>query len=532
MPGNSRPDAPLDGAVLQWLDEQSSQGLFTTDRGLVVQTWNRWMAAATGLPTSRVIGKPLFEVVPSLVERGLDIHYKDALDGQVKVLSQILHRYLVPSSRSGGDHMPQTARIAPLSFDGVTIGTITVIEDVSDRLITEAQLRGQIISVEKARAQAEDASRAKDDFLATLSHEIRTPLSAVLGWVHLLKAREPDMATVKRAVEVIERNARSQLTLISDMLDMARISSGKLRIEMTAVDMAAIAQSAIDAIRPAADAKNVRVVADLPSGVSIVKGDADRLLQIAWNILSNAVKFTGDGGLVIVSLRTDAAGTRLSVADTGLGIDEKFIGQVFDRFKQADTSAARGYGGLGLGLALVKDLVVMHGGRVEAESPGKDLGSTFTVHLPNRPATDLAVPAHPRPVIVDAILKGVHVLVVEDDSDAREIAERTIVDAGGSVTLVSTATEALIALTSSPQRPDALVSDIGLPGTDGYSLLTAVRELPRERGGNIPAVAVTAYASAEDTRRAMDCGFIAHITKPYVPNVLVNAVRDALGGRL
>ena len=532
MDADQSQHAPFDGAMLQWLEEQASQGLFTTDSDLVIRTWNRWLAAATGLPASRVIGQRLLEAVPSLLDRGLDAHYGDALGGQVKVLSHTLHRYLVPCPRATGDYMSQTARIAPLRFNGGIVGTITVIEDVGERLVTETRLRAQIAASEHARAQAEEASRAKDDFLATLSHEIRTPLSAVLGWIHLLKAREPDAATVRRAIEVIERNAKSQLTLISDMLDMARISSGKLRIEMTAVDMAAVASSAIDAVRPAADAKSVRLVADLPPGVSIVSGDADRLLQITWNILSNAVKFTGEGGMVVVSLRSDNTGSHLSVADTGQGIEPKFLSQVFDRFKQADTSAGRLYGGLGLGLALVKDLVAMHGGWVQAESPGPGNGSTFTVHLPVRPAGAEATAARPRPAMAESTLKGIHVLVVEDDSDAREIAERSITDAGGSVTAVSSATEALLALTSSTQRPDALVSDIGLPGTDGYSLLTAVRGLPKERGGAIPAVAVTAYASAEDAKRALNCGFIVHITKPYVPNTLVTALRDALDGRI
>lgn len=532
MSGVRPTSASFADAMLQWLDEQSSHGTFTTDRDLVIRSWNRWLATATGIPAASAVGMPLVEIVPSLVERGLDSHYADALEGQVKVLSQTLHRYLVPCPRAGTEYMSQTARISPLVLDGEIVGTITAIEDVSERLVTESRLRAQIAEAEKARAQAEEASRAKDDFLATLSHEIRTPLSAVLGWVHLLKAREPDAVTVKRAVEVIERNAKSQLTLISDMLDMARLSSGKLRIEMTAVDMASIASSAMDAVRPAADAKSVRLVADLPTGISIVSGDPDRLLQITWNIVSNAVKFTGEGGMVVVSLRSDAAGAHLSVADTGAGIEAKFLSQVFDRFKQADTSAKRHYGGLGLGLALVKDLVAMHGGRVEAESPGPGLGSTFTVHLPNRPAASATPVARPHQAVAETTLKGIHVLVVEDDSDAREIAERSITDAGGSVTLVSTATAALAALASSSARHDALVSDIGLPGTDGYSLLTAVRELPGERGGNIPAVAVTAYASAADAQRALDCGFIAHITKPYVPQTLVTALRDALQGRL
>ena len=516
-------------SVLRWFEDHAAQGLFTTDLNLHVRTWNRWLTSATGIDAKDAIGRPVREVAPSLVERGLDAHYDEALAGRVKVLSHTLHRYLLPCERPDGTLMPQTARIAPLIDRDTILGTITIIEDVSDRVAAEKILRAQIGAAEDARVQAEAASRAKDEFLATLSHEIRTPLSAVIGWIHLLKAREPDPATIKRAVDVIERNAKSQLTLISDMLDMARISSGKMRLELTDVNMTGVVNAAVDAVRPAAEAKHIKLVADLPPGVAPVSGDADRLLQVVWNILSNAVKFTGEGGMVVVSLRSDRNGTHITVADTGRGIEPKFLSQVFDRFKQADTSAARTTGGLGLGLALVKDLVSMHGGRVEAESPGPGLGSTFSVHLPGRIDTGTAATAKQAPPPTASTLSGVRVLIVEDDPDAREIAERTIADAGGSAVSVSNADDALAALVAGGPKPHALVSDIGLPGTDGYSLLEAVRGLPQT--STIPAIAVTAYASAADAQLALKRGFAAHVTKPYVPATLVAAVRDALDHR-
>lgn len=514
--------------ILHWLGENASQGIFTTDSALTIQFWNRWLTNATGLASEEVIGRPLFEVLPSLVERGLNSRYEDALNGQAYLLSHTLHKYLVLCAKPNGDAMPQTARIAPLMHDGNIVGTITMIEDVGERVSTERQLRDQIAVSEEARAQAEAASRAKDDFLATLSHEIRTPLSAVLGWVHLLKARDPDAATIKRAIEVIERNAQSQLTLISDMLDMARMSSGKTRLDLTDVDMAAVVASALDAVRTTADAKTVRLVTDIPRGVSIVSGDADRLLQIVWNLLSNAVKFTGAGGLVVVSLRSDLEGTHLTVADTGQGIDPKFLPQVFDRFKQADTSASRRHGGLGLGLALVKDLVAMHGGEVEVQSPGVGLGSTFSVHLPNRISGPRRAAPGNAAAPVESTLNGLRILIVEDDPDARDIARRSIAEAGGAVIVAGSAIEALSSLAATADVPHIIVSDIGLPGTDGYELLTAVRELPPERGGGVPAIAVTAYASKADSDRALAHGFIAHITKPYLPSTLVAAVRLAV----
>ena len=527
---NTSADAFAAGLLL-WFENHAAQGLFTTDRDLNIRTWNRWMATNTSLAAGDVIGRPILDILPSLAERGLDAHYREALGGQAKVLSHTLHRYLVPCPQPDGTMMPQSGRIAPLMDGEDVVGTITLVSDVSDRVASERQLRAQIAAADNARLQAEAASRAKDEFLATLSHEIRTPLSAVLGWIHLLKVRDPDAATIKRAVEVIERNAKSQLTLISDMLDMARISSGKVRLELADVNMTQVVCAALDAVRPAADAKNIKLITDLPPGTAAVSGDADRLLQVTWNVLSNAVKFTGDGGMVVVSLRSDRARTHLTVADTGQGIDAKFLGQVFERFKQADTSAGRRSGGLGLGLALVKDLVTMHGGTVEAASPGPGLGSTISIHLPNRLEGADNLSARPAIKPTETTLDGVRVLVVEDDPDAREIAERSITDAGGTTIGAGNASEALAALAhAGAAAPHVLVSDIGLPGTDGYDLLAAIRSLPTERGA-IPAIAVTAYASDADALLAIKRGFVAHITKPYSPAALVTAVRDAIDQR-
>ncbi|MBY0494210.1 MAG: response regulator [Cyanobacteria bacterium] len=527
MTARQTPADAFTAGMLRWFENHATHGLFTTDRDLRIRTWNRWLATATGLQPEAVIGEVLTDIVPSLAERGLDACYHNALKGHATVLSHTLHRHLLPCQQEDGSLMPQTGRIAPLVDGDEIVGTITLVGDVSERVVAERQLRAQIAAAEDARAIAEAASRAKDEFLATLSHEIRTPLSAVLGWVHLLKVREPDAATIKRAVDVIERNAKSQLALISDMLDMARISSGKVRLELADVNMTQVVAGAVDGVRPAAEAKHIRLVTDLPPGVAWVSGDADRLLQVTWNILSNAVKFTGDGGMVVVSLRSDRSGTHLTVADTGQGIDAKFLSQVFERFKQADTTAARKTGGLGLGLALVKDLVTMHGGSVEAASPGPGLGSTFSVHLPNRIESTETTAARQPLLPAETTLEGVRVLIVEDDPDAREIAMRSISDAGGMAITAGNATEALAALADSTSLPHVLVSDIGLPGTDGYDLLAAIRQLPNERGA-IPAIAVTAYASDADAKMAMDRGFRAHITKPYLPSALVAAVRDAI----
>jgi PAS domain S-box-containing protein len=535
--GNPAPDADaLAAATLQWFRDYGAHGIFTTDTDLRLRSWNRWLAGATGLSEEDVLGRELFELLPAFVDRGFDQFYAEALSGHVKILSHTLHRYIVPTpgrTDERGGHVPQSGRIAPLLRDDRVIGTITIVEDVSERVASERELRARIAASEKARSNAEAASRVKDEFLATLSHEIRTPLNAVLGWTRILKSRDMDPATVKRAVEVIDRNASAQLTLISDMLDMARISAGKLRMEVGPLDLAAVALSAIDVIRPAADAKGVRLVTDLSRDVAPVTGDADRLLQVIWNLLSNAVKFTDAGGSISIRLRAEGGNLRLMITDTGQGIDSDFLPHVFERFKQADPSAARRHGGLGLGLALVRELVELHGGTVQAESEGRGHGSTFTVQLPARVEAEAeeqgALPM-PGP---SADLEGLRVLVVEDEPDAREIVVHSVADVGATVTAVASASEALAWLRqqSGATLPHVIVADIGMPGSDGFTFLHELRKLPRERGGAVPAIAVTAYATSEDRRKVLQAGFEAHVAKPFAPVTLASAIARVIGSR-
>jgi PAS domain S-box-containing protein len=527
------PPSPSDvvgAAMLRWGQEHGDRGAFTTDVALHVQSWNRWLTLVTGVAPQIAIGRPLFDVLPSLVERGFDQYYAEALAGQVKVLSHSLHRFILPTqARGAGDQMPQRGQIAPLTDGEQIVGTITIIEDVSERVAVERELRARIAKAEQARAIAEAASRVKDEFLATLSHEIRTPLNAVLGWTRILRSRDFDKATAQRAIEVIDRNASAQLTLISDMLDMARMSAGKVRLEMTDVDLSAIAVAAIDVVRPAADAKGVRLVADLSPRLPTVAGDRDRLLQVVWNLLSNAVKFTGAGGRVTVTVAPERALVRLSVSDTGQGIAPEFLPQVFERFKQADSSSSRRHGGLGLGLALVRELVQLHGGSVSVDSDGIGLGSTFTVALPARPVAHAqkAQPSAARPEATGALV-GVRILVVEDDADAREIIVRSVTDVGASVTAVASATEAL-AILRERNDTDVVLTDIGMPGDDGYAFLRELRRLPNHHGGKLPAIALTAYATKEDQKRALQEGFVAHVGKPFAPMTLISTIARALG---
>jgi len=526
----ARDYATVESAMLEWAQNHGDRGVFTTDTQLQVISWNLWLADATGITPADAIGQPLLELVPSLVERGLDQAYREALAGQVKVLSHSLHRYILPSA--SGEQMPQRGQISPLSGNGCIVGTLTIVEDVSERVATERELRARIAAAERARVNAENASRVKDEFLATLSHEIRTPLNAVLGWTQiLLQSRDFDKATVQRAIEVIDRNASAQLTLISDMLDMARIATGKVRLEIVDLDVASIVESAMDAVQPAATARDVRLTTDFEPGLPTIRGDRDRLLQVVWNLLSNAVKFTDPGGQVSVHAGTTGTVLKITVVDTGHGIPAQFLPQVFERFKQADASSARRHGGLGLGLALVRELVEMHGGSVTADSPGVGHGATFTVSLPIAPR----LPASPSIATASATipsLGGIRVLVVEDEADSMEILVRSLTDVGASVKAVTSAREALDALRDDSDTPtDVVVTDIGMPGEDGFSLLQELRKLPEDRGGRVPAIAVTAYATVDDRRRALEAGFVAHIAKPFAPNALIATIARTVGTR-
>ena len=531
---DSRAVGPGDasGALLRWLDEVAAQGVFTTDVALVVRTWNRWMEHHTGIASTGAIGQPLLDIVPQLARRGLDGHYRAALAGESRVLAHRFHKYLIPG-RDGGPEPAQTARIAPLSIGDSIVGTVTVVEDVSDRVASERELRSQIEASETARALAEEAVRVKDEFLATLSHEIRTPLNAVVGWTKILLARQVDAAMLNRALQVIDRNAVAQTRLIDDMLDMARIMSGKLRLDMQPIDLTAIALTAIDVVMPTASAKGVSILTALGSDSPWMMGDADRLQQIVWNLLSNAIKFTESGGRVTVGITRQNAVLTLSVEDTGRGITPEFLPQIFERFRQADSSSSRRHGGLGLGLSLVRQLVELHGGEVSVTSR-LNVGSRFVVTFPAR--TELSMEDEQELHEAGSIesLAGVHVLLVEDQEEAREIVAAALQQHGIKVTDASSSREALAALDAALARgeaPHVIVSDIGLPDEDGYRLMEQLSSRGPSRGGHIPAIAVTAYGRPQDKRRALAAGFRMHITKPIVPETLAAAVAAVLPPR-
>ena len=397
------------------------------------------------------------------------------------------------------------------------------------------ELRAQADALGALHAEAERVNRVKDEFLATLSHELRTPLSAIVGWARMLDAGNLDAAQRRQATQTILRNADAQLRMIEDLLDVSRIISGKLHLRLATVDFAQVVESAIELVRPAAHAKGITIRRTM-AGKPMLQGDADRLAQIAWNLLSNAVKFTPKGGRVDVRVERKESLIQLVVSDTGVGIDPAFVPHLFDRFTQADSSMTRRFGGLGLGLAVVRHMVELHGGSVTAESAGRDQGATFRVSLPVHAvaapdARDETMPAHRHvPSVAGGsplILRGVRVLVVDDEPDARDLVQAVLVQFGAEVRAAASAGEAFGEVRN--WRPDVLVADIGMPVEDGYSLLRRIRALSAAEGGSIPAAALTAYAQREDRERAFAAGFQEHVAKPVPPRELALVVASLAG---
>jgi len=415
---------------------------------------------------------------------------------------------------------------------------LLAIEDRTELKRVQEGRDALLVLEQSARHRAEAADHLKDEFVATVSHELRGPLTAMVGWMHILTsgAGTGDAATLASGLAAINRGIKAQARLIADLLDHSRIVTGKLQISRRLVDLATIAEAAVESVRAAAQAKDIALELWRDPRAAVVVGDPDRLQQVLWNLLSNAVKFTPRGGRVQVWTGRVGTSIHVRVTDTGPGIGEDFLPHVFERFRQAESSARRGQPGLGLGLAIVRQLVELHGGTVEAQSGGAGRGATFTIVLPvpallmqpteavaeDVGSLDLAAPAEPAPEPERTLLDGVSVLVVEDDADSRESLVRVLEQYGARATGAATAREAIRALEVAV--PDVLVSDIGMAGEDGYDLIRHVRKLPAERGGRLPGLAVTAYGEEGDRLKAISAGFQAHVAKPVEPAELVVAV--------
>jgi signal transduction histidine kinase/CheY-like chemotaxis protein len=433
---------------------------------------------------------------------------------------RVEYRTVSPSGKirwihaSGKTYFDSSQR--PIRFDGTT-------QDVTESKL-HAEERQQLLDSERAaRQEAERVSRMKDQFLATLSHELRTPLNAIFGWTQLLMMDKANLELVEEAVSVIDRNVRVQTQLIEDLLDVSRIVSGKIRLNIAPVELSDVIHAAIEGVKPSLTARAVRLEKVVDSSIGIVSGDSGRLQQVLWNLLTNAIKFTPAGGKVTVMAERVNSHVEISVTDTGAGIDPEFLPYLFDRFSQADGSITRAHGGLGLGLSIVKSLIELHGGTVRAESAGRGHGATFVLKLPMRVAKHRADDAaHPGEAAKEPLrgyefhsLRQVKVLIVDDESDAREMLRRLLVEHEAVPAVAGSVAEAL--LQSTTFEPDILVSDIGMPGQDGYDL---IREI-RRRGVRIPAVALTAFARSEDRIRSLQAGYQAHLPKPVEPAELL-----------
>ncbi|WP_242728668.1 hybrid sensor histidine kinase/response regulator [Microcoleus vaginatus] len=398
--------------------------------------------------------------------------------------------------------------------------------DITDRKVAEAERERLLAREKEAREEAEQANRVKDEFLAVLSHELRTPLNPILGWTKLLRSNVLTPEKQRYALETIERNAKLQTQLIEDLLDVSGILQGKVSLNIAPVDLAGVIGAAIETVRLAAEVKSIQISTQFAPNLGPVLGDAGKLQQVVWNLLSNAVKFTPPGGKIQVVLDRVDTNAQITVTDTGKGIEPDFLPYVFDYFRQADSTMTRKFGGLGLGLAIVRHLVELHGGTVKSDSPGEGKGATLTVRIPLMPIQSQTTPAGTASPDQSFNLNGISVLAVDDDADARDLVVFLLEDCGASVTAVANASDALAVLTESV--PDLLLSDIGMPDTDGYMLLRQVRDLGPDQGGRVPAIALTAYAGEIDYQQAMAAGFQRHICKPLDPDKLVQAIWEVL----
>jgi PAS domain S-box-containing protein len=511
--------------------------IFMLDPNGIVMTWNSGAERIKGYQSREIIGEHFSKFYPrDVAEAGWPQH-----ELQVATTTGLYVEEGWRVRKDGSRFWASVTITALRDEDGRLRGFAKLTRDLSERkraeeLEVEGRQRQELLDAERsARIEAQRAARVKDEFLATLSHELRTPLSAILGWTQILRKQgTPKPEDLHRAMEVIERNTRAQAQLIDDLLDLSRVMSGRIRLDVQQIEIIDVVRGAVESAEPTAQAKGVRLESILDPGGGMVSGDPARLQQILWNLLSNAIKFTPKGGKVQILLQRINSHLEVSVSDTGIGIPASFLPYVFDRFAQKDSSTTRSYGGLGLGLAIAKQLTDLHGGSLHARSSGEGQGATFILKLPLTILETKTAPAqrvHPTHAVAEEQtvlpnLTGVHVLVVDDEADARDLVQRVLGGQGANVALASGGAEALRMMETQP--PDALVSDIGMPDMDGYQLMRLIRA-SEPKGQRLPALALTAFARAEDRKRALLAGYQAHIAKPVDMAELVIVLAGLVG---
>jgi PAS domain S-box-containing protein len=506
--------------------ETTDDAVISKDLNGIITSWNPAAERLYGYKTEEVTGKPIAVLIPP-----------EWPDEEPKILARIrrgerIDHYETVRVAKDGRRIDVSLTVSPIhDATGRIIGASKIARDITEQKRTQEEIARLLAAERAARQDAEVASRTKDEFLATLSHELRTPLTAMLGWLTILRGHRLDKKTTEHAIDTIERNAKAQAQLIEDLVDISRIVGGKLNLEVVPTELMPIVDASIEVVRPAADAKEITIHVDYDATVGPVAGDASRLQQIIWNLLSNAVKFTPKGGEVSINFRRENGFAELVISDTGIGISADFLPHVFERFRQAESTATRSHRGMGLGLAIVRHLIELHGGTVTAASDGENRGSTFTIHLP------LAAIEKGRASRKESQktngdngheLKGLRILLVEDEPDARELIAMVLQSSGAQVEAVDTAKGAFESLSLS--APDVLVSDIGLPLESGYDLIRKVRAMTSDTK-KVPAIALTAFATENDRKLSLSAGFQAHLAKPVEPGDLLKAIKGVINGK-
>ena len=512
------------GLLLAAIVGSSDDAIVSKSLRGIITSWNAGATRIFGYTPEEAIGQSVLMLVP-----------QDRKDEEPKILARLgrgerVDHFETIRVRKNGEHFPVSLTISPVrNAHGQIIGASKIARDITE-LKRISDEREQLLESERtARSQAEHANRMKDEFLATVSHELRTPLNAIVSWTQLLREAGGLSRESSQGIDVIERNARMQAQLIDDLLDLGRIASGKMALDVEWIDIAAIAREALASVQHAAEAKQITIKTILNEVRGGMMGDKRRLLQVLWNLLTNAIKFTPSKGKVVLSVARINSHVEIAVSDNGRGIAADFLPHVFERFRQADASTTRQSGGLGIGLALVKQLVEMHGGDVRGESAGLNQGATFTISLPVLVARNLSAPDErgqplataPDPANMEE-LAGIRVLAVDDDLDSLEALARILTNRHADVKTAASTAQALELFASF--RPNVVLSDIGMPGQDGYEFVRRLRQLPG--GAAVPAAALTALARSEDRMRALQAGFQTHIAKPVAPAELVAVVRS------
>lgn len=505
--------------------ESTDDAVISKDLNGIITSWNPAAERLYGYKAEEVVGKSVTILIP-----------ENRPDEEPAILRKLrkglrIDHYETIRVAKDGRRLNVSLTVSPIhDATGKIIGASKIARDITQQKKTQDEIARLLAAERAARQEAEVASRTKDEFLAVLSHELRTPLTAMLGWLSILRGHNLDEKTTEHAIETIERNAKAQAQLIEDLVDVSRIVGGKLNLEVSPIDLLPVINAAIEVVRPAADAKEIAIDVNYDSPVGLVSGDPSRLQQIIWNLLSNAVKFTPKGGTVQVDFRRHDSYAEIVVRDNGIGIASDFLPYVFERFRQAESTATRSHRGMGLGLAIVRHLIELHGGSVWASSEGENRGSSFTVHLPlaalQRTSLSAASVAAGNGEH-ENVLNGLRILLVEDEPDARELIAMLLQGSGASVEAVDSAGDALTRLPLF--IPDLLLSDIGLPKESGYDLIRQVRALASELN-KVPAIALTAFATESDRKMSLSAGFQAHLAKPVEPALLVTTIMSLLNG--